>query len=322
MTHNRSPDSVPSARHRQTLAVGCGTRLMWVVAVVAALAAASHWLGQVPYDTRPSPDTPSRPTEPTEADQEVEQGARWAQTNRVDSYRACDTLPGLVAAGCRKYVEAQKVKNIPPFLPSDWLHMATTHDCQEAVRAHYNALFQDLSESGMGHSIAYLHSEVFEPRLDECNNIDNLRIIEAVHEPLARIEAMLAHVRAGQPLSGDELTQLRRDHPVVESFRGDDLRTRYLALADELFRLVGGRERVFPLALPGTARDAQCESLAQQVANHKKAFHEAVAAMARATKQGISAPEQAEMVMRQDQLLAAWTQAADNRLQVGCSPLH
>lgn len=218
--------------------------------VVVVLSLAVRWLGHVDFDTHPSADVPSQPTASVlnEADLAVAEGTRWAETHRVDSHQTCQTGlgQGLKAMGCHRYVTTHK--HIPP-LP-DWRTQPTTLDCRVGVYAHWEPQLQDLAEQGDHRAVlAWTHNGQ-DIDLRECNNIDNVRIVQAVHEPLARIEAMLAHVREGQPLSEDELVQLRHDHPVVDGFREHDLRTRYLALADELFALAGGRDQVLPQAQP------------------------------------------------------------------------
>lgn len=292
------------------------------LAVVIAVALAVRWLGQVDYDTHPSAEVPSLPTAPVfnEADEALAEGARWAKANRVDSHQTCQATlgPGLKGLGCHRYVTAQKY--IP--LLANWRTQPTTRDCVIGVHAHYDPLFQDMIEQGEYRAVSVWQRKRLEPDLRECNNIDNVRIIEAVHEPLARIEAILTHLRAGQPLSENELAQLRRDYPVVEEFREHNLRSRYLALADELFALTGGRGRVFPLAQSGRAREDQCAVLAQQVYRHKAAFHEAMAESKQVSGRTESAQEQAALVTRQNELLAIWTQAANDRLKVGCPPSH
>lgn len=298
-------------------------RWAWMGGVgVIGLAFAMRWLAQVDYDTHPSAEVPSLPTAPVfnEADEALAEGTRWAEANRVDSHETCRTAlgPGLRALGCHRYVTAQK--HIPPL--ANWRTHPTTRNCVAGVHAHYDPLFQDMIEQGDHHAVAVWQRKRMDPDLRECNNIDNVRIIEAVHEPLARIEAMLAHLRAAQALSEDELAQLRHDLPIVEGFREHDLRSRYLALADELLALAGGRERVFPLARPGNARDDQCAALAQQVYDHKSAFHEVVAELKQARGHTDSAQQQAALIARQDELLALWVQAADDRLKVGCPPLR
>jgi hypothetical protein len=289
------------------------------------LVAIFHWLGEVSYDTHPGADTPSRPTQLplNEADQALKNGAEWAKSNRVDSHRACKAvLPPMERLGCSRYVTEQK--HIPP-LTGDQLHLATTRYCEDAVRAHYEPLIQDLHERGDTHAAYVTEVRDFKPDMEVCNNIDNLRIIKVIHEPLVRIEDMLNRARAEQPLSQDELLQLRRDYPLVDGFRMDERRTRYLEIADELFNRIGGRERVFPLAPPGmsqAARDGKCIALAQHMADNKKAFHEAVAALTLATQRGASKSEQSTIVARQNQHLDAWAQTADDLLKVGCPPLR
>jgi hypothetical protein len=176
-----------------------------------------------------------------------------------------------------------------------------------AVHAHYVPVLQDMLEQGDDHAVAVWQRKRVAPLVRQCNNIDNGRILRDVHEPLAHLDALLAQVREGRPLTDADLTRLRREHPVVEDFREDPLRTRYLEAAAELFDRLGGREQVFPLALPGSARDAQCTALARQLADLKTAF-----------QRSLSDPAQTDDVALQNRLLSEWTQAQDARLRVGC----
>lgn len=298
----------------------------WSGAVLALLAAGWHFVGRVDFPTVPTADVPSGPTvlPVNEADQALQEGRQWAKTKGITRHRDCkDALgPGLRAQGCHYHVTAQKT--IPP-LEKDGLTQPRTRDCVAAVRAHYDPLLQDMAEQGDHHAANVWQRKRAAPLVEQCNNIDNVRILRVVYEPMGRLNAMLGQLRAGRPMSEADLAVLRREYPEVELFRNHPERTRYLAAAEELFGLLGGREQVFPLALPGTARDEQCKALAQQVAALKNAFHqslESVASSAQSVGPVASGVAHAAnpQVARQDQLLAQWAQAQDTGQKVGCPP--
>lgn len=302
--------------------------LAWSIAALALMFAGWHLLGRVDFPTVATADVPSGPTvlPVNEANQALQEGRQWAKTNGITHHRACKEGlgPGLRALGCHYHVTA--LKTIPP-LERDGLTQPRTRDCVAAVRAHYDPRLQDMVEKGDHHAADSWQRRTVDPLVKQCNNIDNVRILGAVHEPLARLNAMLGQLRSGQTLSGADLTVLRREYPEVELFRDHPERTRYLASAQELFGLLGGREQVFPLALQGVARDDQCKALAQQVAALKKAFHESLESAApdaqaanpvASRAANATSPE----VARQDQLLAQWAQAEDARQKVGCPQLR
>ena len=302
--------------------------LAWSGAALALMIAGWHLLGHVDFPTKATADVPSGPTvlPVNEADQAIQEGRQWAKTNGVTQHRECkDALgPGLRASGCHRHVTA--LKSIPP-LERDGLTQPRTRDCVAAVRAHYDPVLQDMAEKGDHHAAGVWQRRTVNPLVEQCNNIDNLRISLVVHEPMGRLNAMLGQLRAGRSMSEPDLAVLRREYPEVELFRDHPERTRYLAAAEELFTLLGGREQVFPLALPGAARNEQCMVLAQQVAALKKAFHqslEPVAHNAQAAGPAASGVASAAnpQVARQDQLLADWAQAEDTRQKVGCPQLH
>lgn len=302
--------------------------LAWSGAALALTIAGWHLLGHVDFPTKATADVPSGPTvlPVNEADQALQEGRQWAKTNGITQHRECKAAlgPGLRAAGCHHHVTA--LKAIPP-LEKDGLTQPRTRDCVAAVRAHYDPVLQDMAEQGDHHAAGVWQRRTVNPLVEQCNNIDNVRFVHAVHEPTGRLNAILDRLRAGQPLSEADLAALRREFPEVELFRAHPERTRYLAAAEELFGLLGGREQVFPLALPGAARVEQCNALAQQVAALKKAFHEnlePVAAGAQAANRAASRVANATnlQVARQNQLLADWAQAEGARQEVGCPQLH
>ncbi|MBC7619477.1 MAG: hypothetical protein H7293_10925 [Candidatus Saccharibacteria bacterium] len=293
--------------------------LAWSVAAVALLAAGWHLLGKVDYDTQPTAEVPSRPTvlPVNEADQALQEGLQWAQAHNTTQHSECkDALGvGLRAAGCHRHVTAQKI--IPP-LVRDGLTLPRTVDCVAAVHAHYEPQLQDMAEQGDHHAASVWARKAVDPLVRQCNNIDNLRILRDVHEPLGRLNIILARVRVGQSLSEADLVRLRREYPEVERFRQDPMRTNYLATAENLFALMGGRQKVFPLALPGTAREEQCAALAQQLAGIKKAFHQRLEGLAPNASAASTAASSSLTVANtqnasQDQILTNWARTEETR---------
>nr|WP_295771685.1 hypothetical protein [Rhodoferax sp.] len=281
--------------------------LAWSGVALALLATGWHLLGKVDYDTQPSAEVPSLSTvlPVNEADQALQDGVQWAQAHNTTQHRDCKDALGnsLRAMGCHRYVTAQKV--VPP-LVKDGLTLPRTRDCIAAVHAHYDPSLQDAAEQGNPRVVSVWTVRVVDPLVRQCNNIDNLRILRDVHEPLGRLNTMLAQVRAGQSLSEADLVTLRREYPEVELFRDNPMRTTYLTTAQNLFDLMGGRQQVFPMALPGAARDGQCAALAQQMAELKKAYHQNL------NTQSAS----------QNQLLADWARTEETLQKVGCPTLH
>lgn len=298
--------------------------LAWAAAAMALLAAGWHLLGKVDYDTQPTAEVPSRPTvlPVNEADQALQEGLQWAQAHNTTQHRDCKEAlgVGLRAAGCHRHVTAQKT--IPP-LERDGLTLPRTRDCVAAVHAHYDPQLQDMAEQGDHRAAGVWQVRVVDPLVQQCNNIDNLRILRDVHEPLGRLNTLLAQVRAGQSVSEADLVVIRREYPEVVRFRDHPMRASYLAAAENLFDLLGGRQQVFPLALPGTAGDAQCAALAQQMAELKKAFHHSLERPApNAPAASPSAPGAATVATpkgaSQDQLLADWTRTEETLQKAGC----
>lgn len=289
--------------------------LAWSAAAMGLLAAGWHFLGQVPLPTQPSVDTPSQPTvlPVNEADQALQEGRQWAQTHGITRHRDCkqELGPGLRARGCHEYVTAQK--KIAP-LERDGLTLPRTRDCVAAVHAHYDPVLQDMAEQGDYRAASVWQYRVVAPLEQQCNNIDNLRFLRDVHEPMQRLNAMLSQLRAGQTLAEADLAVLRREYPEVELFRDHPERTRYLNGAQELFGLLGGREQVFPLALEGSDRNESCAALAQQVATLRNAFHQSLSP---------ASPDSASaQPANQDRLLADWRDAEDARQKWGCPQLR
>lgn len=223
-------------------------RLLALGVTAALVFLGARWLGDVDFDTQPDADVPSLPTAPISnpAIEAKKKGRRWAEEHQVSSHRVCreGLGKGLEALACHDYVSAQK--HIPA--RPDWRSHATTRACQAAVNAHWKPILDDWTEKLEYEVVAVRIRKGLVPDLKECDNIDNIRIIEAIHQPLARLEAMLAHVKAGQALNDSEIAQLGQDLPLVEGFRDHKLRSLYLAQFKVLFALLGGQDAANPLS--------------------------------------------------------------------------
>jgi hypothetical protein len=299
---------------------GGALRAVWWAVLSLAAFGAWHWLGQVDYPRQASTEFPSAPAtvEVNEADLAVKEGAEWARSQGTATHNDCDSRFGqnLRALGCHNKVTASKV--IPPLVP--WNTHPTTRACLAAVHAHYDPWLLDMVERGNHHAARVNARRHLEPDLRQCQNVDNGRILRDVYEPLERLNATLANLRRGQPLSGAELDQLRRDIPVVEAFRPDPMRSSYLAAADELFSVVGGRERIFPLApSSGAASESRCAALAETVESTRAGFH-ALQASATDAELEPGSSGSSKRRLQQDEALSRWTQAATERVLTGCPP--
>lgn len=293
-------------------------RVIWVAVLSLASFWIWQWLANVDYPVQPTESVVSAQRKPAfnRADLEVQEGASGAQAQGIARHEECRVAfgQGLRALGCHNHVTAGKT--IPPLVV--WNTHATTQACIASVRAHYAPLMQDMVERGDHHAAGVVSRRHLNPELNQCQIIDNSRIFRDVHEPLDRLNAMLAHVREGLPLSSDEIRLLQRELPVVEGFRIDPMRSKYLELADELFAALGGRELVFPLAVADTPIAVRCADLARQVERKKAVLHHSLSTLAQDGGRHSKGPEQAKGIALQEQALTAMRQATDDQLRTGC----
>lgn len=265
------------------------------------------WLGDVDYPRGTAADAPSALVATVLNDSDlVTQGREWARTNGITRHQDCDSAleNALRQRGCHREVSAGQT--IPPL--REWNTYPTTRVCQAAVRSHYEPLLRDMVERGNFREAEDHSRQHFEPHLRQCLSVDRARILRDVHEPLQRLQATLAHLREGVSLSVEEIEQLRREIPIVEEFQSHPMRSSYLANVQELYERVGGRERIFPLRVSGDEQELACADLARQVMVHREA-HQAWLGLWAQNADG------------QDTSLARWTQAASDRLLMGCPPL-
>lgn len=189
---------------------------------------------------------------PGSPDAAVTQGYDWARENGIVRHADCREKwtdanhDSLVRMGCDKYVTEVNVVNVvkPRPVHNGWDDGTTTAQCVAEVHAYWDPILQDYSEQGEDQVVRSRIKRQVEPALKECENFDNIRIGRVIHQPQLRLNAMLDKVRSGRPLSEEDKMTVQKDYPGVWEFPPDEYRTQYLNAAEELFRLVGGRERV------------------------------------------------------------------------------
>ncbi len=192
-------------------------------------------------------------TEPGSPDWAVSRGYEWARDNGIRSHAACrsqwteDRHEHLERSGCSKYVTEVNVVNVVKPIPqhNGWDDGTTTAQCIADVHAYWDPIVADLYEQGEDHVAQSRTSRDLGPALRECQNFDNLRIGRVIHQPQLRLDAILARVKGGAPISQQDKEIVQQDYPGVQDFPENEYRSRYLSTADELFHLVGGREQVF-----------------------------------------------------------------------------
>jgi hypothetical protein len=114
------------------------------------------------------------------------------------------------------------------------------------------------------------------PDLKSCENIDNVRIGSVIWEPTERLTTILARLKTGGSITAEDIETVRRDYPPATKFREDPQRTQFLALAEQLFALTGGKQRYFPQTPPPDADLRKiCQGLAGQIAQQKEAYRTA-----------------------------------------------
>jgi hypothetical protein len=186
-----------------------------------------------------------------------------------------------------------------------------------AVRAHYEPQLKDMIERDDANAARSLGGRQMESALRACKNIDNSRILRDVYWPLQHLNTTLVELRQGQPLLKERLDRLRKEIPIVEEFSSDPMRSSYLSAAEQLYVLVGGREKIFPLAPNGREPEGRCDALADVVKNARTELHALLE-----TIPGTPGMEGSSgKGTRQEKVLTEWTRASTDRLLMGCPPL-
>ncbi len=292
-----------------------------VLALVAlALYGVTRYLfqkwSQVDFDVVPT-DVASQPTKPMTngEDEKTQQGYAWAQQNQVTEHSRCKAkTKGSAYAGCSKYVTEQK--KFPP-QPLSYAGFATTGDCIAALDAFYNAYFQDQREQGHQPRFYRYERQLYE----SCQNIDNTRILRVIYEPQARLNALLDKAIKGITLSQDDIETIRMDYPTVVGFRPDPKRDQYIASAEQLFKLVGGKSLVFPLAQATTQAGAQvCAGFEQDIKQRKATAEQTGEQLAKlnALNDENSQQQRQQWQAVQDKSINEWSELSMQSKAAGC----
>jgi hypothetical protein len=186
---------------------------------------------------------------PNEADLAVRTGYAWASEHDVRSHAECGKRwldanhDSLARSGCSKYVTEQNVLKVSvPIPPRRWDE--TTAECVANVHAYWDPVIDDMSKKGEIHAAGSWMSRTVMPALNECQNLDNIRIARVVYEPQTRIDEILKRVRNGGAITEEDKQTVRTDYLGAFSFPENSYRTQYLNSAEEFFKLAGGRDQV------------------------------------------------------------------------------
>lgn len=293
--------------------------LVLALAALVLYGVTRHWFqkwSQVDFDVVPT-DIASLPTKPMTngEDEKSQQGYAWAQQNQVTDHSRCKAeTKGSAYAGCTKYVTEQK--KFPP-QPLSYAGFATTGDCIAALDAFYNAYFQDQREQGRQPQFHRYERQLYA----SCQNIDNTRILRVIYEPQERLNAILDKSTKGLALSQEDIDTVRMDYPTVVGFRPDPKRDQYLATAEQLFKLAGGRGLIFPLApVTALASAEACAGFEQGIKQRKIRFEQAGEQLSKlnALNDENSQQQRKQWQAMQDKSINEWSELGMQSKAAGC----
>ncbi|TFW26565.1 hypothetical protein E4L96_04090 [Massilia arenosa] len=193
------------------------------------------------------PQAPAVPEEPVyhdrtgktinRAEYDAMLGREYAAAHGIRTHAECKAqLQHLQQLACDRYVSSQK--SIPPHIKqTDWASGKTTEQCRREVDAYWSALVEDLREMGDDHAAGVWTRKHWAPESAECQNYDNVRISKVIHEPQARLSAILKRLDSGGTATDEDRAMVRRDLPGVAAFPDNPYRTAYLRDADRFLQL-------------------------------------------------------------------------------------
>ena len=293
------------------------------IGLVAAMIKIWSTPKEVDYDTEPT-DVASLPTAPfyNEADEANRRGYAWAKKEGVVSHSRCkaEAIRG-ESGGCDKYVTEQK--HIPPTpTEADLRKSASAAECEVLVRAYYGPLFQDMQERGDSHAVSVWMRRRMWPDLKSCRQVDIRRSLSVIYEPTERLKAMIERVQSGQTLSDSDVERVRLDYAGVQGYMADAKRNNYLELAEQLFKISGGRERFVPDGPVMDEKDRErCVDLRTKIDSLKIAYREANEEVARSAVTGSVAadPDAMEAAVREQQKsMNEWSELGAESKALGC----
>ena len=186
---------------------------------------------------------------PNEADLDIRKGYDWASERDVRNHAVCEAQwldanhDSLIRSGCSKYVTEQNVLKVSKPIPQRrWDE--TTAECIADVHAYWDPVIADMREKGETHAVGSWMSRNVVPALQECENLDNIRIGRVIYEPQSRIDEILKRVRNGGAITEQDKQTVKTDYPGAFGFPENSYRTQYLNSAEEFFKLAGGKDQV------------------------------------------------------------------------------
>lgn len=185
---------------------------------------------------------------PTEGEIKTKIGHDWAKANNVLKHTICKAQfigdhKVYEKGGCSKYVTEENVTKLSVPIPKhdSWDDGTTTAECIAERSVNVDRAVKDMQERGDGYAASVWLRRNVGPDLAECQNFDNIRISKVVHQPQLRLREVLRSVRNGNPITDEERFTIQKDFPGVESFPPNNYRSEYMADADELFKISGGK---------------------------------------------------------------------------------
>ena len=193
---------------------------------------------------------------PTKIDLQYKVGYEWASHNKARKHSTCrDRWAGDKAAlerdACSNYITKINVTDeiklmSTPAANKNFNDGTTTAQCVKDREARWSLIISNMRERGDNIDALMSQGENSQIDISQCNNFDNVRIGDVIHDPQVRLTDILRLVRNGSVLTDADRLTIQKDYPGVESFpaKHSQYRGMYLSDADEIFKIAGGKEYV------------------------------------------------------------------------------
>ncbi len=184
-----------------------------------------------------------------EADLKKLEGQDAVQTEGLTTHEDCrrrfpgDTM-ALARLGCQDQVTRNKA--FGPIPQAVALGSITSAECAARMNAYWGARVQDLQERGDTRAASVLQQRTWMREVQACESHDNVRIASEIHQPNARLDALLARLDAGGRATEEDLKVLREDIGRVSAWPREPDRTPYLTRSERALRLIAGHEAPRP----------------------------------------------------------------------------
>lgn len=304
-------------------------RILLVVSAVlgiglfAALAKLGPTPKEVDFDTEPT-DIASMATAPfyNEASEANQRGYAWAKAKGMVTHAQCKTeISSAQSLGCSRFVTEQK--HIPPTpTETDLLVAGSVAACAAVVQAYYDPLFQDIRERGLDRAVAVRMRRHMGPDLRTCSQIGKGRSFAVVHEPSERLAALIERVQRGQLISEGDVETVRIDYAGVQGASADAKQQSYLAMAEQLFQIAGGKARFVPdTSVRDEKVNARCTELRTKIDGVKLTYRQADSQVAKSAEAGsiLADPHTARAAVRERQnSMDEWSELAGQSKALAC----